>query len=69
MYFIHNNPAAQHLRSGVVFYLYGVGLFLPPVRFGTYPATIFVFYGATLGHILDEILCREICEYYKLKCE
>ena len=22
MYFIHNNPAAQHLRSGVVFYLY-----------------------------------------------
>ena len=32
MYFIHNNPAAQHLRSGVVFYLYGVGFFA--VKFG-----------------------------------
>ena len=33
MYFIHNNPAAQHLRSGVVFCLYGVGFFAAlPVR-------------------------------------
>lgn len=62
-------PLRRIYGAELFFYLYGVGLFLPPVRFGTYPATIFVFYGATLGHILDEILCREICKYYKLKCE
>ena len=33
-------------------YLNGVGLFLPLFRFGLYPSTIFVFYGATLGNIL-----------------
>ena len=52
-----------------MFFICMVWAFFAAVPVRVISCTIFVFYGATLGHILDEILCREICEYYKLKCE
>lgn len=55
IYFIHNNPAAQHLRSGVVFCLYGVRFFCREIR---------------LLHIkplnLSAILCIKSLKYFNL---